>query len=99
MLSLIHKQSSYLKLIATLCELFLCGLGLLLFYIVGTMASCNYIQQIMLNIIIIILINNILIKQVLKIGSIHLNECNGKLISGLETLKACGKILISHPKG
>ena len=31
-------------------------------------------------------------------GSIHLDECNSKLITALKTLKNCGEILNSHPK-
>ena len=31
-------------------------------------------------------------------GSIGLDECTGKLMEGLKTLKTCGEILISHPK-
>ena len=27
-----------------------------------------------------------------------LDECNGKLMEGLETMKSCGETLISHPK-
>ena len=40
-----------------------------------------------------------LIKNKEKIGSICLDECIGKLMEGLKTLRAsCGEILISHPK-
>ena len=31
------------------------------------------------------------------IGSVGLDESNGKLIEDLKTLKTCGEILISHP--
>ena len=31
-------------------------------------------------------------------GSIGLDECSGKLMEGLKTLKSCGEILISHPR-
>ena len=29
---------------------------------------------------------------------IGLDECNGKLMEDLKTMKSCGEILISHPK-
>ena len=37
-------------------------------------------------------------RQTVKISSISLEECNGKLMEGLKTLKTCGEILISHTK-
>ena len=81
---------NYLK--GALCEIpFLCGSALLLFYSVGAMASCNYIPLIMFN-------NVILMKQKVTTGSAGLDQCNGKLMVGLKTLKSCGEILISHPK-
>ena len=33
-----------------------------------------------------------------KIGSIRWDKCNDKLMEGLKTLKACGEILIYHPR-
>ena len=56
-----------------------------------TMASCNYIPQIMFN-------NVFLIEQTVKTGSLRLNAWNGKLMERLKTLKSCGEILIFHPK-
>ena len=47
------------------------------------------------------MLNNVLwLEKQYKIGSARLDECNGKLIEDLKTLKACGEILIflfSHP--
>ena len=63
----------------------------LISYSVGTMASCNYIPQIMLN-------NVFELNYQYKIGSIRLDECNGKLMEDLKTLQVCGEIPISHPK-
>ena len=34
----------------------------------------------------------------IKIGSIGLDQCNGKLMEGLKTLKPCEEILISPSK-
>ena len=40
---------------------------------------------------------NILIKEKYTIGSIRLDECNGKLMECLQTMKACGEMLSYLP--
>ena len=67
------------------------GSALLSFYSVGAMASCTFIPQIMLN-------NVFILNKQDKNSFYPFRRMQCTLMEGIKTIKACGEILVSHPK-